>query len=249
MRLGREALERDDQHDEAADKAEGGLVPRQPIGHRLDAEGGDGAEQAVGECRTQACRKPHDDAAFQGAADAEQSDRPDRCGNDYAEQDSTHQNRHIFHAQLPRATLMPQNAAEYAFPVLQPEWRIEWCGTNPPSGREGLPECSTCGFCPRWLSDAACLPCGVRLIRKPQQGSGLPVPLPFIRLYCGASGPGCFEGYSCASFLLAEQRFEAPEAASAQRRSRWSAGTGDGRRGQCPRHGAGAGQRYWWERQ
>ena len=45
-RLGREALERDDQHDGAADKAEGGLMPRQPVGHRLDAEGGDGAEQA-----------------------------------------------------------------------------------------------------------------------------------------------------------------------------------------------------------
>ena len=43
-------------------------------------------------------------AAFQGAADAEQADRPHRCGNDDAEQDSTHQNRQIFHAELPQTT-------------------------------------------------------------------------------------------------------------------------------------------------
>ena len=49
----------------------------------------------------------HDDAAFQGAADAEQPDRPNRCGNHDAEQDSTHQNRQIFHTELPKTPRLP----------------------------------------------------------------------------------------------------------------------------------------------
>ena len=81
-------------------------MPRQPVRHRLDAESGDGAEGAVGERGAQPRGEPHDDAAFQGAADAEQADRPHRCGNDDAEQDSTHQNRQIFHAELPQTTLI-----------------------------------------------------------------------------------------------------------------------------------------------
>ena len=136
MRLRPEAHERDDQHDGAADKAEGGLMPRQPVRHRLDAESGDGAEGGVGERRSQPGGEPHDDAAFQGAADAEQADRPHRRGDDDAEQDSTHQNRQIFHAELPQTTLtpehrLPKNAAEYAHPARQPKWRIERCGVNP----------------------------------------------------------------------------------------------------------------------